>query len=146
MPLPSTSTHMVVMSCCYYFSRVYDVWDRNTDYDWGWCTGVHSVGDQVGLKHGEHVVSNKSRCDRYDEDTGDARFLILDPHYTGVDNVKSIQSKASKVCFLYFSGGDLITQSCIDIGVSDQWYSRSVVATCESFPCRSVQFFAHNVW
>ncbi len=29
----------------------------------------------------------------YNEDTGDIKFLILDPHYTGSDNLKNIQDK-----------------------------------------------------
>eukprot|EP00330_Aristerostoma_sp_ATCC50986_P008715 CAMPEP_0114575624 /NCGR_PEP_ID=MMETSP0125-20121206/480_1 /TAXON_ID=485358 ORGANISM="Aristerostoma sp., Strain ATCC 50986" /NCGR_SAMPLE_ID=MMETSP0125 /ASSEMBLY_ACC=CAM_ASM_000245 /LENGTH=46 /DNA_ID= /DNA_START= /DNA_END= /DNA_ORIENTATION= len=29
----------------------------------------------------------------YNETTGDIKFLILDPHYTGSDNLKPIQDK-----------------------------------------------------
>jgi len=29
----------------------------------------------------------------YNEDTGNTRFLILDPHYTGQDNLKTILDK-----------------------------------------------------
>lgn len=32
----------------------------------------------------------------FDELTGDVKFLIVDPHYTGVDDIKTI---TSKVCF-----------------------------------------------
>lgn len=29
----------------------------------------------------------------YNEDTGEARYLILDPHYTGSDNIKTVIDK-----------------------------------------------------
>ena len=29
----------------------------------------------------------------YNEDTGETKYLILDPHYTGSDNLKTIQEK-----------------------------------------------------
>ena len=29
----------------------------------------------------------------FDESSGDVKFLILDPHYTGEENLKEIQSK-----------------------------------------------------
>lgn len=34
----------------------------------------------------------------FDELTGDVRYLILDPHYTGSEDIKTITSKVSLVC------------------------------------------------
>lgn len=31
----------------------------------------------------------------YNEDTGDAEFLILDPHYTGEENLRTILDKVT---------------------------------------------------
>ncbi len=32
----------------------------------------------------------------FNESTGDSMLLILDPHYTGVDDIKTIQDKVSR--------------------------------------------------
>jgi hypothetical protein len=47
----------------------------------------------------------------YNDKSGDCQFLILDPHYTGADELRAVQSKAVamegyRACAVSWRGGD----------------------------------------
>mmetsp|Transcript_7988 Transcript_7988/g.11792 ORF Transcript_7988/g.11792 Transcript_7988/m.11792 type:complete len:510 (-) Transcript_7988:595-2124(-) len=53
----------------------------------------HFTEEQTPVMIGGGVLAYTLLGVDYNEDTGDIRFLILDPHYTGTDNPKTIRDK-----------------------------------------------------
>jgi len=53
----------------------------------------HFLNDGTPIMIGGGVLAYTLLGIDYNEETGDIRYLILDPHYTGSDNLKNIQDK-----------------------------------------------------
>lgn len=62
---------------------------------------IGNITNEFCIKHFKHffkilgggVLAHTILGVDYNRDTGDIKFLILDPHYTGADNIKTILSK-----------------------------------------------------
>jgi len=53
----------------------------------------HFISEGTPVMIGGGVLAYTLLGIDYNEDTGETKYLILDPHYTGADNLKSIQEK-----------------------------------------------------
>ena len=53
----------------------------------------HFVGEGTPIMIGGGVLAHSIVGVKYNEHTGATRFLIVDPHFTGKDQLKTVQSK-----------------------------------------------------
>ena len=56
----------------------------------------------VGEKKGGGVLAHTIIGVDFNELTGEVKFLILDPHYTGTEDIKTITGKVSLILILSF--------------------------------------------
>ncbi len=60
----------------------------------------------------------------FDEMSGEVKYLILDPHYTGGEDIKTVTNKVSSLtlCFsTHFQVGDNLTNLCINLLNNKGW-------------------------